>query len=117
MPPVTRDQVFPMLLRGGTNRLPATAPPRFRIGDKVVTSRANPPTHTRVPNYARGRVGTVTACHGGFAFMDAQARGRNDVADHLYTVRFEAAELWGESAGGRDAIYLDMHESYLRSAQ
>ena len=44
-------------------------------------------------NYVRGCAGTVTAAHGGFAFADAQARGHHDIAEHLYTVRFEAAEV------------------------
>ena len=96
--------------------MPVATPPRFGVGDRVAVSRSNPPSHTRVPNYARGRVGTVATLNGGFAFADAQALGRNDVAEHLYTVRFEAAELWGESAGVGDVVYLDMHESYLERA-
>jgi nitrile hydratase len=75
--------------------------------------RDNPPTHTRLPNYVRGCVGTVTAAHGGFALADAQACGSHDIAEHLYTVRFEAAEVWGHNAEAGSAFYLDLHESYM----
>ena len=75
--------------------------------------RDNPPTHTRLPNYVLVGIGTVVVAHGGFAFADAQAQGRLDVAEHLYTIRFEADELWGGSAEAGCAFYLDLHESYM----
>jgi hypothetical protein len=31
-------------------------------------------------------------------------------------VRFEAPELWGESAAGRSAVYVDLWEDYLEPA-
>jgi nitrile hydratase beta subunit len=107
------EQVMPALLKGGVNRAAVGSALRFAIGDRVRMRRDNPPTHTRLPNYVRGCVGTVTAAHGGFAFADAQAQGRLDVAEHLYTVRFEADELWGGSAEAACAFYVDLHESYM----
>ena len=35
---------------------------------------------------------------------------------HLYSVRFTARELWGEAASSRDAVYLDIWDSYLEPA-
>jgi hypothetical protein len=35
----------------------------------------------------------------------------------LYAVRFDAGELWGESAEAENAVYLDMWEGYLATAQ
>jgi hypothetical protein len=32
-------------------------------------------------------------------------------------VRFDAGEVWGPDADGKDAIYLDMWESYLEPAR
>lgn len=107
------DQVMPTLLKGGVNRASVGSAPRFAVGDRVRMRRDNPPTHTRLPNYIRGCVGTITAAHGGFAFADALAQGRLDVAEHLYTVRFEAEELWGRSAEAACAFYVDLHESYM----
>lgn len=114
--PLPAEQVLPAALKGGRNRAELATAPRFTRGDRVVLSRDNPPTHSRVPAYARGCTGTVVALHGGFDFADAQAQGIHDAAQHLYTVRCEATELWGRDAGGRDAVYLDMYESYLTAA-
>jgi nitrile hydratase subunit beta len=38
---------------------PAPAPARFKVGDPVKTRNINPPTHTRLPRYARGKLGTI----------------------------------------------------------
>ena len=73
-----------------------TTAPRFALGERVVMSRDNPPTHTRLPAYARGCTGTVVAWHGGFDFADTQAQGIHDVAEHLDTVRFEAVPIFAE---------------------
>jgi nitrile hydratase subunit beta len=110
------EQVMPMLLEGGVNRAGIASAPRFAVGDRVRMRRDNPPTHTRLPNYVRGCAGTVTAAHGGFAFADARAQHRHDIAEHLYTIRFEAAEVWGRDAEANCAIYLDLHESYMGKA-
>src|SRR4029078_9506099 len=37
----------------------AQPPARFKPGDHVRTKNIHPPTHTRLPRYARGRVGVV----------------------------------------------------------
>jgi nitrile hydratase subunit beta len=110
------EQVMPMLLEGGVNRAEIASTPRFVIGDRVRMRRDNPPTHTRLPNYVRGCTGTVTAAHGGFAFADALAQHRHDIAEHLYTVRFEATEIWGRDAEAGCAVYLDLFESYMDEA-
>lgn len=110
---VRAAQVTPMLLKGGVNRAEISSAPRFGVGDRVRMRRDNPSTHTRLPNYVRGCAGTVAATHGGFAFADAQAQHRHDVAEHLYTIRFEAAEVWGRNAEAGCAIYLDLYESYM----
>ena len=39
-------------------------PARFKPGDRVRTKNINPPTHTRLPRYARGKVGMVELIHG-----------------------------------------------------
>jgi hypothetical protein len=46
--------------------------------------------------------------------------GRREHTDgpppHLYTVRFEARELWGEQADGKGAVLVDLWEDYLEPA-
>jgi nitrile hydratase accessory protein len=90
------DQVTAAALKGGRNRAELATAPRFALGERLMMSRDNPPTHTRLPAYARGCTGKVVAWHGGFDFADTQAQGIHDVADHLYTVRFEAVPIFAE---------------------
>ena len=35
---------------------------------------------------------------------------------HVYTVRFQARELWGDQASARDAVYVSLWEDYLERA-
>ena len=71
--------------------------------------------HTRLPGYVRGRKGAIDSYHGTAILADASATG--DIRkEPLYTVRFEAAELWPEAEGQRVGVYLDLWESYLEPA-
>jgi nitrile hydratase beta subunit len=89
---------------------------RFRPGDAVLARNVHPRGHTRLPRYVRGRHGTVTRVHGAFPLPDASAHG-DDRAEHLYNVRFEGEELWGESAERRTSVSIDLYESYLAPAR
>ena len=96
-----------------TNYLrPAAAPPRFTAGDRVRAINRHPRGHTREPQYIRGHVGVVHDYYGAQVFPDLSAQGITE-GRHLYSVRFEARELWGESANARSAVYVDMWEDYL----
>jgi len=91
----------------------ADAKARFKVGDRVRARKLNPTGHTRLARYARGRVGIVHRHHGIFVFPDTNAHFQGEHPQHLYSVRFAARELWGESASPRDAVYLDLWDSYL----
>lgn len=91
-------------------------PPRFKVGDRLRARKINPRTHTRLPRYVRGRIGTVAACVGAFEFADSLAQGKRADPQHVYSVRFEGSELWGPDAGPKDAVYLDLYESYVEPA-
>lgn len=90
----------------------ALTQPAFVVGETVRTHRNMPSGHTRLPRYARDAGGTVIAHHGCHLLPDEGARGRH-VGDHLYTVSFTAAELWGLEANPRDTVALDLWECYL----
>jgi len=92
------------------------APARFKSGDRVRTINRHPSGHTREPRYLRGRVGTIHEHYGAQVFPDLSAQGI-DEGRHLYAVRFEARELWGESATPRGAVYADLWEPYLEPAE
>jgi nitrile hydratase len=89
---------------------------RFQVGDRVRALKINPTGHTRLPRYARGREGVIDRHHGIFVFPDTNAHFQGEHPQHLYSVRFRAQELWGESASARDSIYLDLWDSYLERA-
>lgn len=88
----------------------------FKPGDRVRTRNMHPVGHTRLPRYARGKTGTILRDHGVHVFPDTNAHGLGEQPQHLYSVRFEARELWGESGGAREAVHLDLWESYLERA-
>jgi nitrile hydratase len=91
----------------------ATTPPRFAPGASVVTRNIHPVGHTRLPRYARGKRGVVAAHRGCHVFPDANAHGLGEQPQHVYSVRFDARELWGEAAEPNQHVYLDLWDSYL----
>ena len=91
------------------------AAPHFAAGDAIVTRRMGDVGHCRLPAYAQGRPGRIHAHHGAHVFADASAQG-DERAEHIYSVVFEAADLWPEAARSperRDRVFLDLWESYL----
>jgi nitrile hydratase len=112
--PFTTADVGRVMTRGAFGR-PAVAPPRFAPGDAVRAKNIHPRTHTRLPRYARGHVGTVERVQGCHAFADASALGR-DEAHWLYTVRFEGRELWGDDADPTLTVSVEAFEPYLAPA-
>jgi nitrile hydratase beta subunit len=87
--------------------------PAFKPGEAVRARNINPVGHTRLPRYVRAKVGTIQSDHGVHVFADTMAHGLGEQPQHLYSVRFEARQLWGDAASRRDAVYLDLWESYL----
>ena len=89
------------------------AQPRFAPGDAVITRNIHPRGHTRLPRYARGKRGVIHRLHGIHVFPDAHAHGLGEQAQPLYSVRFDARELWGEDAEPHQSVHIDLWESYL----
>jgi nitrile hydratase subunit beta len=115
-PPLTADKI-PALV---ANRIHATrdahVTPRFKVGQRVRARNINPVGHTRLPRYARGKLGTIERHQGVFVFPDTNAHFQGENPQHVYSVRFAARELWGEQASPRDAVNLDMWDDYLEHA-
>lgn len=89
------------------------APARFAVGDRVRTQGEATEGHTRLPGYARNRQGIIERVHGVHTFPDANAHGRGPAPQWLYSVRFDARELWGAAADPSGCVCLDAWESYL----
>jgi len=109
-PPADRSAMRVSLAAGGPSARASNEKPRFAIGDVVLTSTLNPPTHTRLPRYARGKVGKILHLNGAHVFPDTNSKGEGEQPCHLYTVEFSAKELFGE---GRHFVTLDLWEPYL----
>ena len=101
----------------GFGLLDREVPARFRPNDTVRALNLHAFGHTRQPRYVRGRVGTVVEDFGVYALQDSDEGGTQpcDRPQHVYSVRFEARELWGERAAAGDAVYVDLWEEYLEA--
>lgn len=89
--------------------------PRFAVDDPVIVRNRHPSGHTRAPRYVRRARGRVRRIHGVFPVADEVAHG-GDAVEPVYSVRFEAAELWDGDTDG-DAVCIDMWERYLEPAE
>lgn len=112
---LTADQVSAALARGSPVARPAPGGARFAVGDIVRTRQLHPLTHTRLPRYCRGKRGQVIARHGAHVFPDPNATGQGEQPQWLYTVRFDATELWGADTTA-SSVCVDCWEPYLDSA-
>jgi len=102
------------LARGASTRRTLPGAPQFAPGDSVRTQNVNPPTHTRLPRYCRGKPGTIVAMHGAHVYPDVNSQGRDEAPQWLYTVRFAARDLWGPHTSA-DAVHVDCFEPYLEA--
>jgi nitrile hydratase beta subunit len=112
---MTADKVEAAFNRGKFGR-PASAPARFKPGDRVRTKNIHPRTHTRLPRYARGKVGVIDALRGCNVFPDSVAIGQGENPQWLYTVLFDGRELWGENSDPTLTVSIDAWEPYLDPA-
>ena len=113
--PAPTAQMIEGLVRGGmpANRNEAQTEPAFALGTRIRARNIEITGHTRLARYVRGKVGVVTAHHGCHVFPDTYAHDQGEHPQPLYTVRFEARELWGDNVSRRDCVYIDLWEFYL----
>lgn len=110
--PLARPAVAP---RGG--HPPATDSAPFRVGDRVRVRDLHTRGHTRCPRYVRGRRGVVARVHHDARLPDQVAHGLDTRREPTYSVRFDAAELWGADAEpGAASVSVDLWHSYLEPA-
>lgn len=102
------------LVRGSYGR-PPTAPAKFCIGDKVITKNINPCSHTRLPRFARARIGSIERTQGFHVFPDHLVANGEERGEWLYTVTFDAWVLWGEDAEPGVKVSIEAFEPYLEA--
>lgn len=110
---LTADKVAAALAKGGPCDRPVETAPQFVVGQRVRTINAHPAHHTRLPRYARDKVGTVEAVQGSYVFPDDNAHGRGENPQWVYTVVFDSAEIWGRGSEPGMTVSIDAWETYL----
>jgi nitrile hydratase beta subunit len=109
--------VAPVIRQGSCYSRSPAGPARYGLGDRVRTLAAKPDHHTRLPAYARGKVGVVERVHGAHVFPDTNSQGLGESPQWLYTVAFEEKELWGaQEPLQHSTISVDAFEPYLEPA-
>ena len=111
--PIAPTEVTPAIRRGGPTEREAKRPAMFAVGETVRMKDIHPVTHTRLPQYVRGHLGTIELNHGCHVFPDTNSLGKGEDPQWLYTVRFDGPELWGKDADPTLCVSVDAWESYL----
>lgn len=112
-PALMAQGVSGFVAKGSPASRESGSPPSFEPGDPVRARNLNPTGHTRLPRYVRGKNGVIDRVHGVFVFPDTNAHFLGERPQHLYSVRFEAQELWGAHSMASGAVYVDLWEEYL----
>ncbi len=113
---LTPGDVLKVLHRGGPTERETNTAAQFKAGDRVRAKNINPVTHTRLPRYVRGHIGTIERVIGCHVFPDSNATGAGENPQWLYTVRFAGSELWGPNGDPTTAVSVDAWEPYLEPA-
>ena len=90
--------------------------PLFKAGDEIRISVRYPIGHFRVPNYIRGKRGTVEAVIEPRAINnEEEGYGRNaGLKRHYYRISIPLTELWPQYAGSaNDSLRIEVFETWL----
>ena len=88
---------------------------RFRPGDRVRTINAHPMGHTRLPRYARDKVGVIERVQGFHVYPDAVVAGKGEDPQWLYTVVMQGTDLWGPDSDPSVVVSIEAFEPYLEA--
>ena len=103
------------MLKGGPSNMEIGHPPLFKRGDRIKIRNINPEGHTRLPRYARDKLGKVDIHHGAHVFPDFNALDIRE-GHHLYGIIFTSNDLWGIEAKTNFKVSIDLWEPYLEKA-
>lgn len=120
---VTREELerraqgqFPLSSPSAPGRGNVDGRQRLQPGDRVRVRADYVPGHVRMPGYIRGKTGVVVGVSPAYPFPDAHAHGVEAVDEPTYDVRFNAEELWPNSADPA-FVHVGVFESYLERAK
>jgi len=109
---LTADRVDAALAAGRPVERNPESEARFAVGDRVRTRQGPVDHHTRLPAYATAKPGTIERVHGVHVFADPHAHDLGEQPQWLYTVVFEATDLWPDGRPG-ERVSIDAWEPYL----
>jgi nitrile hydratase len=98
-----------------STRRELTTAPRFCPNQLVRTRNMHPRGHTRLARYLRDKEGQVVRVSPASVFPDTNAAGLGEQPQYIYSVRFPARTLWGESAEANTFVHADLWEDYLEA--
>ena len=81
------SEAVALVTRTQSTRQNIALAPRFQLGQRVRARNVNPVGHTRLPRYARGRLGIVEQLRGVFPVPDD---GAGQKPQNLYSIRFSS---------------------------
>jgi nitrile hydratase subunit beta len=116
VPALIPEKAAQLVVKGVPTSRNVPVTPSFQVGQRVRARNTNPPGHTREPRYVRDKLGIIHRDHGVFVFPDTNAHYLGEKPQHVYSVRFEARELWGRDASPKDFVYVDLWDDYLEAA-
>lgn len=115
--PEWSDGFVGFVLTAGSFSQPADGSARFKAGDRVRMKDVDAPAHTRLPTYARGKIGVVERVQERSVLPDLRAARLGEVWEHVYLIVFAARELFGDRAEAGQELTLDVYESYIESLE
>jgi nitrile hydratase beta subunit len=114
--PELAERLAKLVYQGAPRSRHVDTTPHFRVGERVVARNINVTGHTRLARYLRGKRGVIEHVYDAYVFPDTNAHGHGESPQYVYRVRFEARELWGDTAESTQIVYVDLWESYLQPA-
>jgi nitrile hydratase len=103
---------FPLASPSAPGRANVATRETLKVGDKVTVKSDYVPGHVRMPGYIRGKSGVVVGVSPAYPFPDAHAHGIEAEDEPTYDVRFDARDLWSDSADPA-FVHVGVFESYL----
>ncbi len=92
--------------------------PKFTTGQRVRIADRTPPTHHRVPSYAKGQVGVIERVCGVHGMPENFIRGDGKPKQRIYRVRIPQTELWSTYDGTEsDLLEIEIFEHWLEPAK
>jgi nitrile hydratase subunit beta len=84
-------------------------------GNRVRVRDWHPPRPHPLPAICPGQAGVVVRVDGTHSVPDVEAHGAARRYEPTYSVRFDAADLWGDGERGV-RVHVDLWDSYLEGA-